>query len=62
MASVVLIADLVVDELSLVDAPANLRNGWAALKALARPLHELAVVAKSEPHRIASAVACGLFQ
>jgi len=53
---VVAIEDLVVDELSLVDLPANLRNGWAALKSRGRS-HELAVVAKSEPHRIASAVA-----
>lgn len=56
MAEVVRIEDLIVDELSLVDAPANLRDGWAALKSRGRS-HELAVVAKSEPHRIASAVA-----
>lgn len=50
----VALEDLVVEELSLVDAPANLREGYLAQKSLRLPT--LTIVAKDKKHRIVSAV------
>lgn len=56
MAEVTLLEDLIVSEISLVDAGAHLRDGWSMMKARLRPAFELAVVAKSEAHRVTSGV------
>jgi len=56
VAEVTLLEELIVNEISLVDAGAHLRDGWSMMKAKLRPAFELAVVAKSEAHRVTSGV------
>jgi hypothetical protein len=56
MTEVVLLEDLIVGEISLVDAGAHLRDGWNTVKARELPPTELAVIAKAEAHRITSGV------